>query len=191
MIATVHPLSVVLADATPADNWADGLNYGLLLMRVALGLTLAAHGYNKFFGGGKIPGTARWFDSMGMKPNGKIHAVMAATTEVGAGLMMAAGFLTPLAGAGFVGLMIVAIWTVHRVNGFFSVKSGWEYNMILAVMAVGIATIGPGERSLDWALGIDLAFHPIVGFGISAVVGAAAGIGLLVCCYRPPAPTAD
>jgi len=52
---------------------------GLLILRLVLGLTLAAHGYNKFFGGGRIPGTARWFESIGMKP-GKFHATVAATT---------------------------------------------------------------------------------------------------------------
>ena len=63
-----------------AHDWhissaADGLYAGLLLLRVVLGLTVAAHGYNKFFGGGKLAGTARWFDSMGMRPNGTIHAL--------------------------------------------------------------------------------------------------------------------
>jgi putative oxidoreductase len=52
---------------------------GLLILRVCLGVTLAAHGFNKFFGGGRIPGTARWFESIGMKP-GMLHARIAATT---------------------------------------------------------------------------------------------------------------
>ena len=47
--------------------------FSILLLRVVLGLTMAAHGYNKFFGGGRIPGTAAWFDSIGMKP-GMLHA---------------------------------------------------------------------------------------------------------------------
>jgi putative oxidoreductase len=164
----------------------DQVSLGLLLIRVVLGLTLAAHGLNKFFGGGKIPGTARWFDSMGMKPNGKVHAVMAASTETGAGFLFALGLLTPLAAAGFVGLMIVAGWTVHRPNGFFIVKEGYEYNLIIAVVAVGIAIIGPGRYSLDWALGFDFAFDPPVAFALSAVLGTVAGIGLLAACYRPP-----
>ena len=107
---------------------------GLLVLRLVLGVTLALHGFNKFFGGGRIPGTARWFESIGMKP-GKFHATVAATTEVSAGLGLAAGLLTPIPAAGFVSLMLVAAWTVHRHNGFFIVKEGWEYNLILAVMA--------------------------------------------------------
>ena len=118
----------LFADIVPSTDWYDGASFGLLLIRVVVGVTMAAHGYNKFFGGGRIPGTASWFDSMGMKPNGRIHAIMAASTELGAGLLFAVGFLTPLAAAGFVGLMVVAAYTVHLKNGFFIVKSGWEYN---------------------------------------------------------------
>ena len=105
--------SLVLAEVQKLDS-NDGMYAGLLLIRVVLGLTLAAHGYYKFFKGGKIAGTARWFDSIGMKPNGKIHALMAASTEIIAGLLFAVGFLTPFAAAGFVGLMLVAAWTVDR-----------------------------------------------------------------------------
>lgn len=150
----------LFADVTLSSDWYDGASAGLLLLRVVVGLTMAAHGYNKFFGGGRIPGTARWFDSMGMKPNGRIHAIMAASTEMGAGILFAVGLLTPLAAAGFVGLMIVAGWTVHKPNGFFIVKSGWEYNLVLATVGIGVAMIGPGKYSLDWALGFDFAFEP-------------------------------
>src|SRR3954466_4988762 len=105
----------------------DGYAYdtALLILRVCLGLTVAAHGYNKFFGGGRIPGTARWFDSMGMRP-GKVHALLAASTEMGSGILLTLGFLTPFAAAGIVALMLVAAWTVHKENGFFIVKSGYE-----------------------------------------------------------------
>ncbi len=156
---------------------------GVLLIRVVVGLTLAAHGYNKFFGGGRIPGTAKWFDSMGMRPNGRVHAILAASTELGSGLLFAAGLLTPLAAAGFVGLMVVAAYTVHLRNGFFIVKSGWEYNLVLAVVPVGIAVIGPRRYSLDHALG--LSFEPEVAFVLSAVLGVIAGVALLAACYRP------
>lgn len=124
---------------------------GLLILRLVLGVTLAAHGYNKFFGGGRIPGTARWFESIGMKP-GKFHATVAATTEMAAGLGLAAGLLTPIPAAGFVSLMLVAAWTVHRPNGFFIVKEGWEYNLVLAASAVVVATLGAaGSAWIGWS----------------------------------------
>lgn len=160
-------------------------NLPVLLLRVAVGVTLSLHGYQKFFKGGRIPGTAGWFDSMGMRP-GKTHAVMAATTEIAAGLGFAVGLLTTFAAAGFVGLMLVAGWTVHR-GKFFIVANGWEYNFILAVVAVCVAGMGPGQWSLDRALGIDQKFDGVVGLLIAGVGGAAAGIGLLLAAYRPPA----
>ena len=74
----------------------------LLILRGVAGLTLATHGWNKFFGGGRIAGTGRWFDSIGMRP-GRLNALLAASSEVGAGVLLAAGFLTPVAAAGVVG----------------------------------------------------------------------------------------
>ena len=159
---------------------------GLLILRLVLGLTLAAHGFNKFFGGGRIPGTARWFESIGMKP-GKFHAAVAATTEVSAGLGLAAGLLTPIPAAGFVSLMLVAAWTVHRPNGFFIVKEGWEYNLVLAVSAVVVATLGPGQLSLDYLIfGQNLWLRGWPGLLISVGLGLAGAIGQLLIFYRPP-----
>lgn len=180
-------MTYLLAEIDEVASY-DAMSVGLLIVRIVIGLTMAAHGWNKFFGGGRIPGTARWFDSMGMKPNGKVHAVLAASTELSCGLLFAVGLLTPLAGAAIVGLMVVAAWTVHRENGFFSVRNGYELNTVLATIAVGIATIGPGRYSLDWALGVEPAFDPNVGLGASLGLGLLAGIGLLLACYRPPAP---
>ena len=172
------------------DDGLDGLYLGVLLIRLVLGLTMAAHGYNKFFGGGRIKGTAGWFDSMGFKPNGRIHAILAASTELGGGLLFAVGLLTPFAAAAFVSLMVVAAWTVHRANGFFIVKEGWEYNLILAAVPVGVAAIGPGRWSLDWAIDLGLSFDTPIAVAIAVVLGVGAGAGLLACCYRPPASAA-
>ncbi|HWX99386.1 MAG TPA: DoxX family protein [Mycobacterium sp.] len=162
---------------------------GLLILRLVLGVTLALHGFNKFFGGGRIPGTARWFESIGMKP-GKFHATIAATTEVSAGLGLAAGLLTPIPAAGFVSLMLVAAWTVHRPNGFFIVKEGWEYNLVLAVSAVAVATIGPGKLSLDWLIFGKNWLNGWQGLLLSVVLGLAGAIGQLLIFYRPPAKQA-
>lgn len=173
-----------------AENYivdSDAFNLGTLILRVAVGLTLAAHGYAKIFRGGKIKGTARWFNSIGMRP-GRFHAVLAASTEVGAGLLFALGLLTPLAALAFVALMVVAGWTVHRANGFFIVAEGWEYNFVLAIIAVGVATTGPGEYSLDYQLELIENFDGATGLLISAVGGIAAAIAQLTIFYRPPPP---
>ena len=163
---------------------------GLLVLRLVLGLTMAAHGYNKFFGGGRLPGTAGWFESIGMKP-GMFHARVAATTEVSAGLGLAVGLLTPIPAAGFVALMFVAAWTVHRHNGFFIVKEGWEYNLVLATAAVAVAALGAGRLSLDYALLRNSSIYELLhgwwGWAIAVGLGLAAAIGQLAIFYRPPA----
>src|SRR6202035_1790099 len=158
---------------------------GLLILRLVLGLTLAAHGYNKFFGGGRIPGTARWFESIGMK-HGTFQAVVADSTEMSAGLGLAAGLLTPIPAAGFVALMLVAAWTVHRPNRFFILKEGWGYNLVLAVSAVAVATLGAGRLSLDWLIFGKNWFDGWPGLVISAGLGLAGAIGQLLIFYRPP-----
>ncbi|MCT7657064.1 DoxX family protein [Mycobacterium deserti] len=167
-------------------------DFALLILRVALGLTMAAHGYNKFFGGGRIPGTAGWFESIGMKP-GVFHARVAATTEMAAGIGLAVGLLTPVPAAGFVALMLVAAWTVHRANGFFIVKEGWEYNLILAVAAIAIAGLGAGKLSLDYAFFSGTALWDWVqgwrGLAVAVALGLVGGIGQLAIFYRPPAKT--
>ncbi len=122
-------------------NDGDAVNLAMLIMRLGFGLMMVAHGYSHFFQGGRIAGTGRWFDSLGMKP-GRIHAIVASVTEIGAGALFAVGLLTPFAAAGFIGLMTVAIWTVHRKNGFFIIKEGWEYTFLIAVVALFVATLG-------------------------------------------------
>jgi putative oxidoreductase len=164
---------------------ADEFNFALLLLRVSFGLMMVAHGYNHFFRGGRIPGTGRWFASIGMKP-GRAHAILASSTEVGAGLLFAAGLLTPFAAAGFVGLMAVAIVTVHRFNGFFVLKEGWEYTGLIAITAAAVALLGPGEWSLDDAFGIADDLSGWTGFWIAVGLGLGAAAVLLAVFYRPP-----
>lgn len=162
------------------------INFALLVLRVCVGLSLAAHGYNHIFRGGKIAGTGRWFASLGMKP-GELHAWLASITELAAGFGLALGLLTPFDAAGFVGCLSVAVWTVHRFNGFFIIKEGWEYVTVLMVASVCIAIIGPGEWSFDHLLGIDDKLDGWVGLVIGAGGGLAAAILTLGLFYRPPA----
>ncbi|MDQ2626088.1 MAG: DoxX family protein [Actinomycetota bacterium] len=162
----------------------------LLILRLVLGLTLAAHGFNKFFGGGRIPGTAGWFESIGMK-YGKFQAVTAATAEIAAGLGLAAGLLTPIAAAGFVALMSVAVWTVHRANGFFVLNEGWEYNLVLATGAVVVAMLGPGRLSLDHQIFCRCWLNGWTGLLIAVGLGLAGAIGQLLLFYRSPTVTGE
>jgi putative oxidoreductase len=161
----------------------DTTDTGLLILRVLIGVTMAAHGYGKLFRGGRIPGTARWFESIGMRP-GAAHAWLAAITEIGAGIALALGLLTPIAAAAFVSLMFVAAWTVHRGHGFFVASDGWEYNLVLAGAAVAVAVVGPGKASFDHLV-FGCSVDGWVGGTVAAVGGLMAGGVLLAACYRP------
>ena len=129
------------------------MSYGLLLLRVVVGGTTAAHGAQKLFG---------WFDGPGL---GGVRGMLAnfgfrvpsllalglALTE-SAGLLFALGFLTPLVALGIVVVMVNAVALVHFKNGFWSGKGGYEFNLVLLSVAVGVAATGPGRFSVDRAL---------------------------------------
>lgn len=155
------------------------INLILFIVRFVIGLTIFTHGWNKLFGGGRIPGTGRWFESIGVR-QGKLNAYLAAATELCVGLMLAAGLLTSFASAGLIGLMVVAGWTVHRNNGFFIIKEGWEYIFVLAVVALTIATVGPGEWSLDNALNVLSKLDGWTGFLIALLLGIGSGLSQLL-----------
>jgi putative oxidoreductase len=163
-------------------------NLALLLLRVVVGPTFAFHGYAKIFRGGRLTGTARWFDSIGMRP-GEIHARLAATGELLTGVCLLLGFMTPFAGLGLVGLMAVAFWTVHRGNGLLVVANGWEYNLVLATIGVTVATLGPGRWSLDHALGIHVHGYP----GLLISLGGGILLAALVVgsSFQPPVAEAE
>lgn len=131
------------------------MDIGLLLLRVVVGLTLAAHGAQKlfgWFGGPGLDGVAQFFTMLGFPP-GKRHALMAGLAETGGGLLLALGLFTPLAAALIVSVMLVAIFTVHIAKGFFVANGGYEYNLVIVAAALAIAFTGPGSWSLEALLG--------------------------------------
>jgi putative oxidoreductase len=157
----------------------------LLLFRACVGIVFVAHGWNHIFGGGKIAGTARWFQSLGMRP-GLLHAWTASITELAAGALLLLGLATPIACAGVIGTMVVAWITNHLRNGFFIFRpgEGYEYVMTLTFAAVGLAGVGAGEWSLDHALHW---FDPPGwwGLGIAVLAGFGGAAGLLATFWRP------
>ena len=76
---------------------ANQVWFGLLVLRVSVGVTMIAHGYNHIYRGGKIKGTAGWFASLGMKP-GILHAWLASITELAAGAGLVVGPADPARG---------------------------------------------------------------------------------------------
>jgi len=167
------------------------VDLALLILRLTVGAVFLAHGFNHIFGGGKIAGTGRWFESLGMRP-GWVHAWTASLTEVGSGALLAAGLLTPLAGAGVVGVMLVAWITNHRGNGFFIFRpgEGWEYVMTLTSLGVVVGVLGPGRWSLDDVFGL-LRWDGWRGLAVSLGVGGLGAALLLAAAWRPARPEAS
>lgn len=127
------------------------LNTGLLIIRLVVGLLFVGHGAQKlfgWFGGYGLKGTGGWFESIGMKP-GVTMALFAGLAELIAGVLFAAGLLTPLAALMIAGTMVMGIVKVHGQNGLWATSNGYEYNLTLIAVVVGIALIGPGQYALD------------------------------------------
>ncbi|TDC56759.1 DoxX family protein [Actinomadura sp. KC345] len=154
----------------------------LLAVRLVVGVTMIAHGYNHWRGGGRIEGTAGWFGGLGLR-HGKLQAWLSVITEIGAGALLVLGLLTPLACAAMVSVMLVAGLLAHRANGFFVVKDGYEYVLVLAVVCVALGTLGPGTVSVDSAA--DIAVTGWAGGAIALGVGVGATAGLLAAFWRP------
>ena len=162
------------------------INLALLILRVAAGAMIAAHGVAHVWKDGKsnIAGTAAWFGSMGMKPP-LVQAWTASITELGAGALLVVGLLAPLAAAGLLGVMTVAFVIAHRKNGFFIYNpgQGWEYVAIIAAVAIAIGGLGAGRWSIDNALNYPL--HGWPGFFVTVVGGLGGASLTLVTCWRP------
>ena len=178
---------LVVDGADTAIDSPRTFDTALLLLRGALGMMIFVHGYNKAFRGGRLAGTGRWFQSMGMRP-GKVHATLAAGTEMGVGVLLVLGLLTQLAAAGLIALMVVAFWTVHRDKGVMITGEGWEYVVLIAVMSLVTAIVGPGHLSLDSELEIAHRLDGTTGLGIALLLGLGAGAAQLLLFFRPPPP---
>ena len=134
------------------------MEIGLLLLRLTVGMTLAAHGTQKlfgWFGGPGLDATGQFFEMLRFTP-GRRHALLAGLAETGGGLLLALGLLTPVAAALVFSVMLVAAVTVHIEKGFFAPNGGYEYNLLLGVAALTVAFAGPGSLSLDEQLGYHL-----------------------------------
>ncbi|WP_054811886.1 DoxX family protein [Nocardia arizonensis] len=153
-----------------------------LLLRLVVGVTMIAHGVNHWVGGGRIEGTARWFGGLGLR-RPVLQAWFSVITEIGAGVLLIVGLLTPFAAGAVVSVMLVAGLLAHRRNGFFVFAEGYEYVLVLAVVAVALGLTGPGWLSLDHVADIEITGW--AGGGIALGLGVVATAGLLAMFYRP------
>jgi putative oxidoreductase len=162
---------------------------GLLILRLVIGLTVAAHGAQKLFGWWGGPGMTGWtqvVERLRIRPS-QPWAWVAALSEFGGGLLLALGLLSPLGSLAIVGAMLVAIATVHLSKGFWVSKGGYEFNLAIIGSAVALAFTGPGPYSLDNALGIRLPEPAALIVGTIALI---AGIAATLLSRKQAEPVA-
>jgi putative oxidoreductase len=126
-------------------------DFGLLIVRLVVGLVFAAHGAQKLFGwfGGYGPkGTGGWFESIGIKP-GVAAAIAVGIIEFFGGILFAAGLFTAVAAILMAIVMVGAVVKVHFQHGFWNTSNGYEFNLVLIAVLVAIALTGAGAYSLD------------------------------------------
>ena len=125
--------------------------FASLLLRLPIGLILAAHGSQKlfgWFGGFGLEGTAQWMASVGLNP-GFLMAILAGSAEFFGGIALMLGFLTRPAAAIAAITMLVALFGVHGSNGFFLATQGIEYALALFSATSALLIMGGGSYSID------------------------------------------
>jgi putative oxidoreductase len=150
-------------------------DFGVLILRLAIGLTFAAHGAQKAFGWWRGPGPANWMKAvhgMGFHPPA-LFAAASIGAELVAGLMLALGFITPVAAAVLVAQSIVIAVQAHLPKGFFSTQGGFEFPFVLGAGAFATGLLGAGVWSLDVVLLVDL---PASVRAVLLLVGLAGGV---------------
>lgn len=162
------------------------MNIALLILRLVAGGLFAAHGTQKlfgWFGGHGIDGTGAFFEKLGLRP-GRANAQAAGASELAAGVLIVFGFLTPFAAILVIAVMTTAIITVHGKNGPWATDNGYEYNLVLIAIAVGLAGVGAGRFSLDRAFNFDFGGANWAFFAL--IAGVLGGYGAVAAGRREP-----
>jgi putative oxidoreductase len=120
-------------------------NYGALITRLSLGGILLSHGLLKVLVF-TIPGTVGYFASLGLPATAAYLTIFA---EIAGGTAILLGLYTRLASLLSIPLLLGAFWA-HAGNGwvFSSEGGGWEFPLMLVVLAVSVAIQGGGPFAL-------------------------------------------
>ena len=127
--------------------------------RVAVGLFVMPHGAQKlfgWFGGAGLEATQQAFATkMGLPPE---FAILAGLTEFLGGLGLALGLVTRLSASMVAGAMAVAVGVIYFQfgKGFFAQNGGFEYPLLLCILALAFVIRGGGRCSLDRLLGREI-----------------------------------
>jgi putative oxidoreductase len=135
------------------------MDLALLLLRLVVGLYLAAHGAQKlfgWFGGPGLAGTQAFIGGMlGFRP-ARVWTLAISVTEFGAGLLMALGLLGPIGPIGVAAATLAIIVVAHWANGPWNSDRGYELPLTNLAVAIGVGLAGPGAYALDRVLGLSV-----------------------------------
>ncbi|MFE6774517.1 DoxX family protein [Streptomyces sp. NPDC057702] len=160
------------------------MDAGLLVLRLVVGLLIAGHGVQKVsfrLGGNGLAGGTEEFRHDGFR-GGRLTAVVAGASQIGSGLFLAAGLLTPLAAMAAMGVMTVA-GTVKWPKGLWVQNDGFEYPLVLVVASAAVTLTGPGRWSVDHALTVTP--WPVWVCVAAIVMGPASGLLTRGVLHRP------
>lgn len=165
--------------ATTAERlgWTASADFGLLLMRLVIGGIFMAHGSQKvfgWFGGVGLDGFAEQLDGFGFTET-DVLAALTGFTELVGGALVVLGLFTPLAAAGLLGVAINVIWLKWN-EGLFIIDDGFEGELALAAIAVGLIFAGPGRIALD--NGRAWFRHPMLTGWFCVLLGAGAAVAI-------------
>lgn len=128
--------------------------WGITILRIIVGIIFMAHGSQKlfgWFGGGGLAGTAQFMESLGLTP-ATLMAALSGGAEFFGGLALVIGLLVRPAAVALIGLLVVAILSVHIHNGLFMQNNGYEFALALLGGALAVLFEGAGRASLDAAI---------------------------------------
>jgi putative oxidoreductase len=159
----------------------------LLILRLAVGLTFAAHGAQKAFGWWNGPGIEGWQKIVaGMRFHpAPLWTLVSVGAELVGGLLIAIGLFTPLAATMLIGQSVVIILKVHLPNGFWNKTGGIEFPLALAAGVLVALGVGPGSLSVDRLIGFGLV-EPIL--WALLIIGLLGGLAAYAITRIAPAP---
>lgn len=120
--------------------------WGMVPLRVVVGLVFLMHGAQKLFIFG-LAGTADIMGKLGL-PIPTVCAVVVIAAELLGGAAILLGAFTRLAGAVLAFEMVIAI-IVARLHGGFFAPYGYEFELTLLSACLTFALSGPGHISLE------------------------------------------
>jgi putative oxidoreductase len=128
--------------------------YGYAFIRFCVGAIIIPHGYTKLFEGA-VGGAAGMIAKLGLEP-AMTWAYFVGCVEFFGGILLAVGLLTRLAAAALAIEFAVIVLGIKFASGFFAFKNGFEFELLLGLLCVGIFFKGGGRLSVDRAIGREL-----------------------------------